>query len=95
MQITGFKTREALYYSNQLAAPVKWKILAGQLVFLLTVDAVICACALYAVNIYVFTALTTALYAAMIMVYCVRMQIAYFDLDNIERADLKKPAYRR
>ncbi|MBQ8685860.1 MAG: hypothetical protein IJ514_06795 [Clostridia bacterium] len=88
MQITGFKAGEALYYSNQLSAPVKWKILLGQLLVMLVAELSICICAWYAVNFLWFTLLTTALYALMIMIFCVRMQIAYFDLDNIDRADL-------
>ena len=34
-------------------------------------------------------AVTTALYAYMILQFCVRMQIVYFDREQIERADLK------
>ena len=94
MQITGFKAGEALYYSARLSAPVKWKILLGQLVIMLVAEISICVCAWYAVNFLYFTLLTTALYAVRIMLFCVRMQIAYFDLDNIDRADLNG-YYRR
>ena len=90
MQITGFKALEALYYSNRLANPVKWMILLGQILFLLVFETTICLCVLFAPNPALLMLLTTAFYAVLIMVYCVRMQIAYFDLDNIERADLKK-----
>lgn len=90
MQITGFKAAEALYYSNQLAAPVRWKIILGQAASLMMMDALIYLCVLFAPNPFVFTLLTTLLYAFVIMIYCVRMQIAYFDLDNIERADVSK-----
>lgn len=88
MQITGFKATEALYYSNQLTAPVKWKIVCGQLLLLLFAEACICACVVLTPNPVWFTVLTTFLYAVLIMVYCVRMQIAYFDLDGLDRADL-------
>lgn len=90
MQITGFRATEALYYSSQLSSPVKWKILIGQLFVLLIVEGLICVCALFAPTPLLFYLFTAALYAAMIAVYCVRMQIAYFDLDHIERADLRK-----
>ena len=90
MQITGFKAAEALYYSNQLAASVRWRILLGQAVSLFVMDALIYLCVLFAPNPFVFTLLTTLLYAFVILIYCVRMQIAYFDLDHIERADVKK-----
>lgn len=88
MQITGFRVGEALYYSARLSAPVKWKILFGQLIVILVSEISICVCAWYAVSFLWFTLLSTALYAVMLMLYCVRMQIAYFDLDNIDRADL-------
>lgn len=94
MQITGFRAKEALYYSNQLSAPIKWQIVMGQMVFLLAFEAVVCLCAWFAISKLWFTVLTTALYCIMIMIYCARMQIAYFDLDNIDRADLNK-YYRR
>ena len=89
-QITGFKAAEALYYSNQLVAPVRWRILLGQAASLFVMDALIYLCVLFAPNPFVFMVLTTLLYAFVIMLYCVRMQIAYFDLDHIERADVTK-----
>jgi hypothetical protein len=94
MQITGFKAVEALHYTNQLSSEVKWKISVGQLLSLFVAEAAICLCAWFAIDALWFTLLTTAAYSVLIMVYCVRMEIAYFDLDNIERADLKK-YYRR
>lgn len=90
MQITGFKAAESLYYSNQLAQPVRWRILLGQATCLFIMDALVYVCVLFAPNPFVFTILTTLLYALVIMIYCVRMQIAYFDLDHIERADVAK-----
>lgn len=90
MQITGFKAAEALYYSNQLVAPVRWKIILGQAVSLIMMDTLVYLCVLFAPNPFIFTLLTTLLYAFVIMIYCVRMQIAYFHLDNIERADVSK-----
>lgn len=94
MQITGFKAAEALNYTNQLSSEVKWRISLGQLFSLFVAEASICLCAWFAIDFLWFTLLTTAIYAVLIMVFCVRMQIAYFDLDKIERADLKR-YYRR
>lgn len=90
MQITGFRPIEALQYSYQLMAPVKWRILSGQIFFLLCAEALIALCAVFVPSPAAFTILTTALYALLLMIYCVRMQIAYFDRDQIERADLKR-----
>ena len=90
MQITGFKAGEALYYSNQLASPAKNKIFFGQIFFILFAEAAICLCTAFASSALGLAVLSTVLYSFMIMIYCVRMEIAYFDLDNIERADLVK-----
>lgn len=88
MQITGFRAAEALYYSNQLATPVRWRIIIGQAICLFAMDALVYLCVLFAPNPVVFTLITTFFYALVLMIYCVRMQIAYFDLDHIERADI-------
>ena len=89
MQITGFRALEALEYSHQLMQPVKREILIGQLLCLFFVEGLVCACVAFAPSSFLFAVLTTLLYAFMIMIYCVRMQIVYFDCDQIERADLK------
>ena len=89
MQMTGFRALEAWQYSYQLISTVKWRILIGQLIFLLATEGVICVCAWFAPNFVIFTVLTTVLYTVLMLVYCVRMQIAYFDRDNIQRADTR------
>ncbi len=88
MQITGFKAFEALEYSHQLVSDVKWKILLGQMCAILSVEGLIALCVAIIPNPVAFLLWTTALYAFMIMIFCVRMEIAYFDRDHIERADL-------
>lgn len=88
MQITGFRAFEALHYSYQLVTPIRWRILWGQIVFLLGTEAALCLCAVFLPNPVVFMALTMFLYAVLIMLYFVRMEIAYFDRDQIERADV-------
>lgn len=90
MQITGFHAMEALQYSQQLISPVKWKILIGQISFLLCTEALICVCSVFLPMGWIFTVITSVFYSGLIMLYFVRMMIAYFDRDNIERADLKK-----
>ena len=90
MQITGFRALEAFQYSYQLTAPFKFKLLLVQLFFLLGVEALTCVLALFVPDTVVFLALTTVMYALLFMLYCVRMEIAYFDSDNIERADITK-----
>ncbi|MBO7298004.1 MAG: hypothetical protein J6U60_03035 [Clostridia bacterium] len=90
MQITGFKAMEALHYSYQLMSPVKWRILFGQIVILTLVELLVCTIAVFVPSETAFMLISAALYALLIMVYCVRMEIAYFHRDNIERADLEK-----
>ncbi len=90
LQITGFRAMEALHYSQQLVTTVKWKILGGQILFLLFAEALISLCAVLLPGWLMFTLITTALYSLLLLLYFVRMQIAYFDRDQIERADLKK-----
>ena len=90
MQITGFKSMEALYYSNRLSASVKWKISFNQLLSFVAVEVIMVLCVILTPSETVFFLLTTASYAFVIMIYCVRMEIMYFELDNIGRADVTK-----
>ncbi len=95
LQITGFRIFEALHYAHQLTEPIKRKLLFGQLSVLFGTEAVLGACALFLPNNgVVFLIAASVLYVMLLMVYCVRMQIAYFDRDQIERADLNT-YYRR
>ncbi|MBQ7924525.1 MAG: hypothetical protein IJ329_04385 [Clostridia bacterium] len=89
MQITGFKAFEALRYSQYLVSAMKWKLMISQLVVLFFVQAIICLCALSPYG-WLFTLLTTLVYTLVIIIFCVRMMVAYFDREQIERADLKK-----
>ena len=73
MQITGFKAFEALHYSHQLITPVKWKLMAGQLAVLLSVEVLISLCVAFIRSPLAFLIWTTALYAILIMTFCVRM----------------------
>ena len=89
MQITGFKAFEALSYSQYLISSMRWKLLVSQLGILLFAQMLICLCALSPYT-WLFTLLTTVFYLLIIIIFCVRMMVVYFDKDNIERADLKK-----
>ncbi len=89
MQITGFRALEALHYSYQLMSPVKWHILTGQIVGLLSMEVLLCVCVLFVPSSITFLGLTVV-FTFLVLLFCVRMQIAYFDRDHIERADLNK-----
>lgn len=90
MQITGFRAFEALRYSYQLAETVKWKILLGQIAVLLSVEALVSACVFLLPNKIWMMLGMTLLYSLVVMIYCVRMQITYFERDKIERLDVTK-----
>ncbi len=90
MQITGFPILEALQYSHQLVMPVKWGIFLEQFSFILFGEIVVGACVLFVPDRLIFTIITTAIILVFLMYYVVRMQIIYFDRDQIERMDLKK-----
>ena len=93
MQITGFRSLEAFQYSYQMTTHFKWKLLAIQSLVLLFVEALTCVCAFFFADYILYVVCTTVLIALLMTLYCVRMEIAYFDRDNIERADVK-PKYK-
>ncbi len=92
MQITGFRSIEALVYVNRISSThSKLKIFSSQMFVLLLAEFAISVCGyLLANNFLIFTIVTTGAFAFMIMVYCVRMEIAYFHVDHLERADVKR-----
>ena len=91
MQITGFRTFEALRYAFILCEPVQWKIVFSQTISLLVAGVAITLVTLYVPNVQMISVLvSTVCYAIIILQFCVRMQIIYFDRAQIERADLKK-----
>ena len=89
MHITGFPAAEALQYSNQLSKPAQGRILFSQTIVLFIVETLIFLTVFFTGD-FTFTIVSTLLYALLIMIYCVRMQVVYFDLDGIERRDLRK-----
>lgn len=88
MQITGFRLMQALYYSHRMVNEVKWGILLGQLAMLLFAETLICLCAAFAPNPAIFTILTTVLYTWLLMLFCVRMELVYFEREHLNRADV-------
>ena len=90
MQITGFRAFEALRYSYQLVAPHQTKIVAFQVVYLLISEVLIGATVLLISSTVASFIAATVVYTTIILMYCIRMLVVYFDLAQIERADLKK-----
>ena len=90
MQITGFRPFEALRYAFILCEPVRGKIIVAQTLFLMAAEVLITGCIILLPEMTVLSvAVATLLFAFMIMQFCVRMQIVYFDRAQIERADLR------
>ena len=91
MQITGFRTFEALRYAFILCEPIQWRLVISQTLSLFVAEAAITAATLYVPGAPIVSVLVaTVCYAMVILQFCVRMQILYFDREQIERADLKK-----
>ncbi len=90
LQITGFRAFEALRYSYQLVASVKGKIVLGQWISVTLSEVLLGVCVLFVPGRIASFAVAALLYALMTLMFCVRMQVIYFDRAQLERADLKK-----
>ena len=93
LQITGFRSFEALRYSYQLVSPVKAKIIFGQFLGILIAEAALTAYALFVPNPVGFLVIATLLLTWMLGLFCVRMQVVYFDRAGLDRADLQRRYY--
>ena len=90
LQITGFRAFEALEYSYQLVAPVKLRVIFEQFISIVLSQILISLCVIFLPQrIWAFI-VATLLYLFMILIFCVRMQVVYFDRAQLDRADLKK-----
>ncbi len=91
MQITGFKTFEALRYGHILCEPIQGKLTVMQAISLLFSEVLIVLATVYLPDAQIVSVtVATLFYAILILQFCVRMQVVYFDREQIERADLKK-----
>ena len=90
LQITGFRAFEALRYSYQLVAPVKMRIVFGQWISVTISEILIGLTAIFVPMRGFSFAAAAVLYMFMTVMFCVRIQVAYFDRAQLERADLKK-----
>ncbi len=90
MQITGFRALEAWQYSYHLMGEVKAKIIVHQLLALICMEIAVAACAVFIPFYWTFIAVVAGIYAFVFMIFCVRMQVVYFERDHIVRADLAK-----
>lgn len=89
MMITGFGAFEALRYSYQLCHPIRGKIIFHQFLLLFIAEVLIIASVFIPGDVMIPVLVATVFYTYMMMLFCVRMQVVYFDRAQIERADLK------
>lgn len=89
LQITGLRPFEALKYSYELLEPVRAKTVFAQSVSLLCSQALLSVVAVFVPGRVVSIVVAAALYAILMLLFCVRMSVVYFDRSETERADLK------
>ena len=89
LQITGFRSFEALRYSYQLVTGVKSKIVRSQFFSLTIAEIALSAACVFVGSAWAVFAIATLIFTFLILLFVTRMQVVYFDCAQIERADLK------
>lgn len=89
LQITGFRSFEALRYSYQLVTGVKSKIVRSQFLSLTVAEIVLGAACVFVPSAWAVFVIAAAFFTFLILLFVTRMQVAYFDCAQIDRADLK------
>lgn len=89
LQITGFKSFEALSYSYQLAAGVKWTFVREQLLSMVIAEILFGVICIFVPWAWLELVLCSLVFAGLILIFVTRMQVAYFDRAQLDRADLK------
>lgn len=89
LQITGFRSFEALRYSYQLVAGVKGKIVRSQFLSMTLAEVALGAACVFISSAGAVFAIASVIFTALILLFVTRMQVAYFDCAQMERADLK------
>lgn len=98
LQITGFSFYDALKYSFQLIASIKFSLILQFAVSLCSWGIILLGTtAVCSIFIHVGApayAMAVIVFTALFMTFTVRQEVAYFEADQLERADLK-PNYKR
>lgn len=89
LQITGFRSFEALSYSYQLATGVKRTIVREQFVSMTIAEILIGIICVFVPWTWLKLVLNSAVFAGQILLFVTRMQVVYFDRAQLERADEK------
>ena len=90
LQITGLRPFEALKYSYELLEPVRARTVFAQTASLLVSQALLALVAVFVPGSVASIVAAAVLYAILMLLFCVRMLVVYFDRSETERADLKK-----
>ena len=90
LQITGLRPFEALKYSYELLEPVRAKTVFAQSAHLLLSQVLLGAVAVFVPGEVASMIVAAVLYAILMLMFCARMLVVYFDRSETERADLKK-----
>ena len=90
LQITGLRPFEALKYSYELLEPVRAKTVVSQALNLLFSQALLVLVAVFVPSTVASIVVAAILYGFLMLLFCTRMQVVYFDRSETERADLKK-----
>ncbi|MGN1062580.1 MAG: hypothetical protein ACI4RO_05555, partial [Candidatus Scatosoma sp.] len=93
LQSTGFRSFEALRYSYQLVAGVKGKIVRAHFLSMTLAEIALGAACFFVSPAWAVFAIATVIFTFLILLFVTRMQVAYFDCAQIERADLKTYYY--
>lgn len=89
LQITGFRSFEALSYSYQLATGAKRTIVREQFVSMTIAEILIGLVCVFVPWAWLKLVLNSAVFAGQILLFVTRMQVVYFDRAQLERADEK------
>ncbi len=92
LQITGFRAYDALRYSYQLVSNIRGKLILAQALSLLTANIVVGLSAIYLPAL-PFQIITFVVFLLLFAEFCVRMEVAYFETENLDREDLLR-SYR-
>lgn len=92
LQITGFRSYDALRYSYQLVSNIRGRLILAQALSLLVANVAVALSAVY-LSAFPFQIITFVLFLLLFSAFCVRMEAAYFETEKLDREDLLK-SYR-
>lgn len=92
LQITGFRSYDALRYSYQLVSNIRGRLILAQAFSLLLANLIVGLGAVF-LSALPFQIITFVVFLLLFAEFCVRMEVAYFETEKLDREDLLK-SYR-